>query len=206
MIVPMKKVFVIVQEKDAQEALVSLRYIGIVHLEHEKQPIGNTLNELKENIQMLEKAILILQQYVLQAPQISLDNWKEKLKEVFGYLMQLHELRDQAAKRRSLIQRWEPWGAFEPEDIHALSSAGVHVYLFEIPAKELYKIPQKVSIQIISKQKGVVRCMVLPKEKLELPFSPCGFPPASLNQMKLQQEDTEKNIKQLENTIKGFYQ
>lgn len=206
MIVPMKKVFVVAQKKDAQKALVALRDVGIVHLEHEKIPAGQNLSELKDHIQMLEGSISILRQFSEKTPQTRAENWKDKIREISGYLGQLLQLKEQIAKREALIQQWEPWGDFEPSDVQFLSQRGVYIYFLKIPAKELYKMPQDVIAETVTSTKGTLRCAAIANRKVDVPFSPLVLPPLSLNKMKSLQQEDEENIQKIKKRLKDFCQ
>ena len=60
MIVPMKKISVITQSKDAEDALKALRKLGIFHVEHERMPQGKDVNLLEEDIALVNKSLDIL--------------------------------------------------------------------------------------------------------------------------------------------------
>ena len=60
MIVPMKKIHLIVQKKDIISALEELRSLGTVHVEPQEELSGYQLEERREEVEILTKAIDIL--------------------------------------------------------------------------------------------------------------------------------------------------
>jgi vacuolar-type H+-ATPase subunit I/STV1 len=60
MIVPMKKVFILTQSKDASAAVKSLRKLGALHVENQEPPKGEDINSIREDLAAIEKAIGIL--------------------------------------------------------------------------------------------------------------------------------------------------
>ena len=59
MIVPMKKVSLIIMGDKKEETLKKLRKLGMVHIEI-TEGSGERLNELKEQISLLESAVFII--------------------------------------------------------------------------------------------------------------------------------------------------
>ncbi len=60
MIVKMKKATILVQEKDAKAAALTLRKLGLLHIEHETAPQGKELVSLQEELSLVNEAVLIL--------------------------------------------------------------------------------------------------------------------------------------------------
>jgi len=61
MIVPMKKIAIIVQSKDADSTVRHLRKLGILHVEHQKVPEETNIDALGGSIMLVNKALDILQ-------------------------------------------------------------------------------------------------------------------------------------------------
>ena len=59
MIVPMKKVAVITQNKDAQGAIAALGALGVVHIQHQDFPKGKTLSGLREDKELIDSALTV---------------------------------------------------------------------------------------------------------------------------------------------------
>ncbi len=64
MIVPMKKIHVIVLKKDIVPALEVLRDLGTVHVEHQEELSGYQLEERREEVAMLKQALAVLERFI----------------------------------------------------------------------------------------------------------------------------------------------
>ena len=68
MIVPMKKIHVVVLKKDIVPALETLRDLGTVHVEHQEELSGYQLQERREEVEILHEAIHIIRSEKPQDP------------------------------------------------------------------------------------------------------------------------------------------
>jgi len=60
MIVPMKRITVIAQSKDAVSVLDELRSLDVVHLEHQQSPKSEDVSRIKDDLTLINKALEIL--------------------------------------------------------------------------------------------------------------------------------------------------
>ena len=60
MIIPMKKIAVMVQSKDADQSVGTLRKLGILHVEHQKPPKRENIVNIEEDIALVSKSLDIL--------------------------------------------------------------------------------------------------------------------------------------------------
>ena len=56
MIVPMKKIAILVQAKDSEPAIDKLRTLGVVHVEHQQLPKGANISGLTDELALIEAA------------------------------------------------------------------------------------------------------------------------------------------------------
>ncbi|MFA6378946.1 MAG: hypothetical protein WCX16_04095, partial [Candidatus Omnitrophota bacterium] len=98
----MKKIFLIVQGKDASSALTQLRDLGTVHVEHQKLPEGQKISVLKDEVAKLKILVEYLKKLPLQ-PQQELEAAQEKADTLTRLLHKLNQLKDETVKRQALI-------------------------------------------------------------------------------------------------------
>ena len=65
MIVPMKKVSLLVLDKYRQESLIDLRRLGLLHIKYVKSPVSPDIDSLERKIEDTEKALLVISKYPL---------------------------------------------------------------------------------------------------------------------------------------------
>jgi len=207
MIVGMKKIFVVVQEKDILPALENLRQLGLLHIEHVDEPVDTSVHELEDKLELIGRVIDVLGQEKHMPPQIKAKDPEQVAIGVNDLTGMRARLEDEFNKRQGEINAWEPWGDFKPEDIRRLRERGIFIELAEIPKKELKSIPADVTVQIIDSKKDPVRCVLVSRrEKQEYPFSVLPMPAAGLKDLMNQQEETRREIHQCTEKIKASAQ
>lgn len=194
MIVPMKKIHLIVQKKDIISALEELRNLGTVHVEPQEELSGYQLEERREEVEILTKAIGILKGLKPPSPAAQEDapDWTEVVNGVLELSAQIEHYKESAAKREVQIKQWEPWGDFDPKDLEELAVRGIYVRLGEVPAAQKFEVPAGVILETISLSGGIHRCLAISKDKGELPFETVLPPAMGFAKMKALQEEEER--------------
>ena len=204
MIVPMKKIYLVMQQKEAPEALETLRQVGVVHVENEKIPGGERMARLKEEVNLLENALAIIKSGRQKASPLKDGNPILKARELLELADAKDKLAGQIQSLRAEIRFWEPWGDFDPEDIRALVQRGLHVQLYEILSKDLKKVVSDVVPEVISIKDGVARCAVISSEKISLSFPCVALPSVSLKEMLFHQQEDLCQKAVVESRIREF--
>lgn len=189
MIVPMKKVSVIVQSKDSFSAVWQLRSLGVVHVEHNNKPAGKDIASLYDEIALAEKVLGILSEadpsYDCGQERIKdLSRWEETASHIAHLKNRLGQLEEYSLGIKSRIGDWESWGDFDPEDIEKLAEKNIYVRLYQIPAREIKNLPASVVVNILSNRGGLSNCAVISREKKDLPFREVSLPNMGLSAMK----------------------
>jgi len=189
MIVPMKKATLIVQAKDAPEALLKLRSLGIMHVEHQRQPRGEDIAILKEDLALANRAIEILSaaEFLKQKK-----TWEEPVpadwKFIVKHLMDLHkrltQLEEYSFTLKGKIAQWQSWGDFDPAQIEALRQKGIYIGLYEVPLKEIKNIPSRVIIKQIHTSSGVGHCLLIAQQEIRVSFKETPLPKMGLEDMR----------------------
>lgn len=214
MIVPMKKIFVVVQKKDAAQAVRRLKDLGVVHPELETKPLPEHCQELRKAGERLNAAIDILLHSPLGAANkksstgISGALTKEAVTNGDGQvsvILSLDErrrhLKEEVAKRQALIDEWTPWGDFEPKDLELLSARGVQVVLTEVPTKEISKIPETIIVYPVAQGPGLTRCVLVADQPVVIPFKVVTPPLQSLKAMTALQLAQQKELAEIQQAL-----
>lgn len=206
MIVPMKKIHVIVQKKDIVSALESLRELGSVHVEHQEELSGYQLEERREEVEILKQALNILERFDcnLDVPQQDARDWTDTVNEILELWAQIEHYQESIAQRSGQIRQWEPWGDFDPKDIQELAARGIYVQLCEVPAGKEITVPKGVILRKIHHASGIDKCLAISREKIDLPFAVIAPPPSGLGQMEKMQVEEQARIRDIEEKIAGL--
>ncbi|MBU1997760.1 MAG: hypothetical protein KKF78_11490, partial [Candidatus Omnitrophica bacterium] len=141
MIVPMKKMFMIVQKKDFVSSVEEMRALGVVHVEHNDVLKSDEITAIKDDIQLLEKVIRILEnsRSAVEEPKESVEcvfEWRDVKEIVIHQMKKIEQLSDNVLKRQGIINRMQKWGDFEPQDIVQLKEKGINISFCEIPVSQ----------------------------------------------------------------------
>ncbi len=197
MIVPMKKIFIVTQDHDQWQALYVLRDAGMVHIEPLQTPGGRKLEEIRNDIDRLKETIRILEDYEQQEPQDKGD-WKDIVQEVLQKKDESETIQERRRQRQMLLKQWEPWGDFNPDDIHKLAEHGIDLQLVELSPGEWrsLKSPPDVLIIPISESKDLVRIVTVSRKKLELPLRRLVLPCAGIAELKAEESQDAATLRQ----------
>ncbi len=189
MIVPMKKATVIAQAKDAPDALVKLRSLGIMHVEHQKQPRGEDIAVLKEDLALANRAIEILsapeflKQKQTQQKQAPID-WQFIAKHLMDLYKRLIHLEEYALTLRAQVAQWQPWGDFDPAQIEALRQKGIYIGLYEVPLKEIKTLPAGLIARQIYASAGVGYYLLIARQEIKVSFGEIPLPKMGLEDIR----------------------
>ncbi len=189
MIVPMKKIYIIVQKKDVIHSIEELGRLGIVHVEHQRDLDSEHVNRIRQDVDFVDKVISILRTYAEKrtiGSEFGLKDWRKEAEEIYSLNETLSHLNEEILKINADIEYWQNWGNFNPSDINILSEKGIHIYLCEIPVSYIDTLKEIGYVEQISVSSGIGRCLVVSREKQEqLPHAKIiSLPTCSLQKMK----------------------
>ena len=131
MIVPMKKVSLIIMGNKKSETLTKLRKMGVMHIEI-TEGTGGRISELKEQISMIENSIFSIEEKVKKNKEVK-DATNEQAmtaaKEVFALAEEKKSFQSEQISLKSEIDRIKNWGDFEPEMVNYLVSKVLILHL-----------------------------------------------------------------------------
>ena len=177
MIVPMKKVSIVVLNKERKEALIQLKKCGVVHLET-LEGSGEKLAVYKENAANAISALSILGEIKLSgkkrnAVSLSNDEIAKKCADVIALSEQKKKLQENIASDTSELERFLYWGELNPDDFAYLREKGIALRMFEIPEEKYNLIEDGIETICVNRFKKTVRFLALDDGAER----PAGLPP-----------------------------
>jgi len=164
----MKKVSLVLMDREREAALTELRALGVVHLE-KRTVSSEELVRLTEKKLKAETAYGLLRNYVI--PETTPGTEKTKLavggdaSDLIGLVLSNAEMRkaerDALASERKERSRIEGFGNFEPSVLAELGTKGVDACLYELSQKSYAALSKDTKVMVLSKTKTLVRCMVI---------------------------------------------
>ncbi|MBF0385117.1 MAG: hypothetical protein HQL27_04530 [Candidatus Omnitrophica bacterium] len=204
MIVKMKKVYLIVQNKDAFSSLEALRELGVIHVEHEKEPISLDTQKLGKDIQLLTDSTAILEEYQKEDFVRYDGDWEKAAKEIISLSQRKSHLNEQISKRSVKIDFWKAWGNFHPKDIISLREKGVYVYLAEISKKEIKNIPAGSKVEVLGQKGNMLRVLTVANKEITLPFTALTLPEVGLEELAAEQARDKEEVSRVTNKLTGL--
>ncbi|MCR4579626.1 MAG: ATPase [Treponema sp.] len=166
MIEPMKKVSVVLLNKEKEEALKALRKIGLVHLE-KLDGSSEKLTAFKEytNNAMLSESIL----GEIKLPKTKKGNEATLSdQEVVNLCAEVVEksdrkkgLLEEISADTTELDRFSSWGQVTIEDFTYLAEKGIQLKMYEVPAEKYSQIDESVKTILVNNDSKAVRFMVI---------------------------------------------
>ena len=161
MIVPMKKVSLIIMGDKKTETLKKLGKLGMIHIEI-TEGSGDRLNELKEQISLLESAVFILgNKKDTESEALSLTDALKIANEISSLTDEKKNCQAEMITLNSELERLKSWGELEPASIKDLVEKGIDASFYEMPEKEYESLGESVKTVKLSKGKNSVKCMLV---------------------------------------------
>jgi V/A-type H+-transporting ATPase subunit I len=173
MIVPMKKVTILVLAKDTESTVAALRKIGVLHVEHQNPPESPDLSVILERAARIDAALYILHSvpHYDDLPQRTINgDWTSVSDRVLGLGKQRDELESTLRALRSRIAEWEPWGDIDAGRTRNLEKNGIYLKLFQIPARERNRFPMGVVVRTLAVTGNISRVVAIARHPFDCPF------------------------------------
>lgn len=201
MIVQMKKVSIVVLNKERRKALEQLKNIGVVHLE-QLEGSSEKLAAYKEASNNATTACAILGDIKLpkkhEEPQkLSSEQVSKKCLEVIELYEKKKRLLEEISSNSLDLERFSGWGDVNPEDFVYLAQKNISFKMYEIPEDKYYQIDDSVETLCVNKQKKTVRFLLLNAKDER----PAGLPPEAY-EVPMPESSTTEIAKRIENNIK----
>jgi len=214
MIVPMKKSSIIILAKDTQNCLIELRRLGFLHIEHHRVPQGKDITILKEEIILLNEVVGILMQTdpsCCSSPleEVEVDDWRHIAQHIIDTRKRIEQAEDYASNLAVLMNQWEPWGDFNPEEIKKLREKGIYIKLYQVPYKNIKELPKDLVIKTIFTEKGIAHCLAVGQKEFSLSFKETPLPHMGLETMRKRLLEDKEVLKGLEEDLRrscNYYQ
>lgn len=213
MIVPMKKVSLIIEGSKKSETLRTLRSLGILHIEA-VEGSGKKLEELKERVSLLENALFS----VSEKKNKKLKQENIDAAQAISVSKEIVALEDEKKLRTSEkitlnaeLDRLADWGELDPEKLDILARKGVDMALYEMPKAEYENLGETVRTLSLQKTKTSVKFLLI-RSDLEgeaeavdsLKAYRLEMPEMSTAEIRQKTEDLNNRIKAIEEKLSSF--
>ncbi len=206
MIEPMKKVSVVILNKEKEDALKALRKIGLVHLS-KIEGSSEKLNAFKEYTGNAIVSESILGEIKLdkkaKKAKVTLEDSKvvELCRQVVTKSERKKQLLEEISADTTELDRFEDWGSVSLEDLDFLKEKGIKIAMYEIAAEKYSQIDQEIETILVNNDKKTVRFLIIGEDGRPEKLLPEAF---EVPLPRISTKALEKEIKQDEAEIKDI--
>lgn len=217
MIVPMKRVSLIVLAYEKRSALKALRKAGIVHID-EIPAKNEKIEDLEKSRLQMDRAINVLQELYGQntkknkqaiglVAEDSLDDeeFAETHARILWLIDQQKEIEDRRQKLSVEREKLSGWGDFSFDDLHMLRDDGIELNFYRIGKKELAKLPENIDY-VMLRLEGKVGMIAVVGDTLpeEIPAERLVSGQHSLSQLDALILSDQKRLEQIQEELIGL--
>ena len=211
MIVPMKKVSLIIKGDKKEETLTKLRKLGLVHIEI-AEGSGEKLAELGEQITLLESAIFTVGKSK-NVEKKDVNSWEALsiAKEIASLDDEKKQILAERVALSSELDRVKGWGNINPESVSELTAKGIDVAFYEMPKSEYKALPDSITTVKLEAVKSSVKFMLVKsgteeEEDILAPLNVYRFalPQMSSEQMKKRISELNTRIDEIDGKISSY--
>ena len=180
MIVPMKKLSIVVLEKERRQALKTLRRLGVVHVEEVKGE-SEELSSFKNKNSKIELAISLLSEIktkkIPESSMLSKDDSFALADKIISLTEENKNLFSSITSDKTELDRLKKWGNVVPEDFDFLAEKGVYLSMYEMPSSKYNSIDESIDTLLVNDDKDISRFFVISDHKLAQNERPENLPP-----------------------------
>ena len=206
MILPMKKLTLLVLDSQKKEALKTLRNFGAVHIEKEAAS-SDTLTELQNIYARVQQAeALITESQPKKAEKAKPEPLTLNRHDLLQAVDEILDLKDQEVNTRAAINKltgdieaYGSWGDFDPEDIRSFEENSIYLTIGELSEKSYASLPETIKTVRLPGGKKTVRFAIV-SETVDVPadlppdFNPLILPDMRLSAMHIEREQLQKQL------------
>ncbi|MBQ4120223.1 MAG: ATPase [Clostridia bacterium] len=206
MIVPMKKVSLIVLKKNKEDALNKLRKLGLLHIEITEGE-GTKLLELKEQTALLENGIYTLSAKAdknTESKDITLTDAIALSQRIEVLTEQQKSLYNAISSYTAELERLKAWGEINLHELDILAAKGIDITLYNMPLKEYKAFKEIATTIVLSSTKPSVKLVALNTGETDLSVYNAfkvELPKKSTGEMVREIDDFKQKILDIENQI-----
>ncbi|MCF7908396.1 MAG: hypothetical protein K9L86_05965 [Candidatus Omnitrophica bacterium] len=201
----MKKLTVLVYQKNLSQALCELRKTGLVHIKHIQKPHAGGIDSLENKINLLDQAASLMDALVDQRKDVPVIVLTSVVKEVIGFNQQTQQCLGRLKELEERLELVKKLGHASVNDLDKLKGVGAFVKLYRCNSRALKRIPKDKMIQIIfRKGREVYIAFIGTKDDDCLDFLEVGIPQESQQSLERKIHGLKRDLGSVEKQLREF--
>ena len=177
MIVRMKKLTLLCTRASREQTLESLRDMGVLHLQHVTAPEGEGLEEARNHLAYLRRALEVLPKHPDVAP--SGQSAHDAVNAIWTLIHRKQELTDKIKLLKIEQSRYELFGAFNVEDVRKLREQGMQIKLLLAPIKQLPVEPEGAKLIELGRDRTSAAFVLISRNEVDIEAEELPLPERS---------------------------
>lgn len=209
MISRMKKIYVICTSDSRESALLALQEMGLLHLEHVREPGGAALEEAQAYHSDVQRAADALGRHASDeassgAPRRDGPGMRvaeSVVREVLELARRRKELVESLERRQRECDRIAPFGSFDPAAVAALEEKGLHIRLHRASPKDVIVTPDDAVCTVHHRDKAGAYFSVISRTPPALPYEQVRLPESSLAEMQAMVAELQEGLSDIDKAL-----
>ncbi|MFW5959952.1 MAG: V-type ATPase 116kDa subunit family protein, partial [Chitinivibrionales bacterium] len=171
MVLPMKKLSILVYHKDQQRLLDSLGEHGVVHIETQAPEEQEQVSELSSYLKRCDRALRALKQEKNKSTSLEGKTGEEILEQYETIEEGLSRTDQDINSLEKKIAQLRPWGSIDNETIKKLSEKGIKTSFFEVSTKVFneIKLGDEAYISVVFQRNSKTGFVAFTREDINVP-------------------------------------
>ncbi len=198
----MKKLTLLCTRASREQTLESLRDMGVLHLQHVTPPEGEGLEEARNHLAYLRRALEVLPKHPHSAP--SGQSAHDAVNAIWTLIHRKQELADKIELLKIEQSRYELFGAFSVKDVRELREQGLKIKLLLAPIKQLPEEPEGATLIELGRDRTSVAFVLISRTEVRIDAEELPLPECSAAEMAERIATFDIELEKAEETLKGF--
>ena len=204
MIVPMKKVSLIIMGHKKEENLKKLRKLGVVHIEI-TEGSGEKLEGLKENLSLLENAIFSVgKQKNIKSDTVNVDKALSIAREIASLSEEKKNCQFELVALNLELDKFKMFDELDPKDFEFLSKNNVDLSLYEMSKSEYKKLDENLKTVKLGETKTSVLFLSVKADNENLSSYMLELPKLSTSELKNKIDELDARISGIDEKISSY--
>jgi len=207
MIVPMKKISLVMLDSGRRASLAALRELGVLHLQIEQRG-SETLEELEEKRSRLVRALQLIPQLKKKTAPAA----DQGPQDDFLLAERVMEMSERERELKEELGRWgrekarlEEWGDFDPEDLAELRERGIHLRLVKMNRGDRETLSEEQTVFTVAESRDVVWAVVAaPERETALPGEELAVPAVGLSEVNRRIRGIQEELVAMASELEGY--
>jgi len=206
MIVPMKKITLLLSSRHRDSSLKTLRQLGILHIKDINPPVSEDIQELErqlDNLRVIESQYAEIED--VKTGELPADEIPDKMNEIISLRQQKESLSRNLEEKQDIHQWFDRWSDISLETIKTLKDSGLYIRFYVADKSAFKKLDDDLNIHVARVDQSTHYFAYFTRDeddKLDLKEDP--MPQIEIAELNKEINENELNIAEIDEKINSY--